>query len=47
MSLDGDRRARVALSFLAQPGDPVMGAALRTRSVNVLLALVTGVDADG
>jgi DNA processing protein len=47
MSLDGDRRARVALSFLAQPGDPVMGAALRTRPADELLALVTGADADG
>ncbi|MGB6453137.1 MAG: DNA-processing protein DprA [Streptosporangiaceae bacterium] len=47
MSADGERRARVALSFLAQPGDPVLGAALRTRSVDELLALVTGADADG
>jgi DNA processing protein len=47
MSPDGERRARVALSFLAQPGDPVMGAALRTRSAAELLALVTGADANG
>jgi DNA processing protein len=47
MSPDGERRARVALSFLAQPGDPVLGAALRTRSAGELLALVTGADADG
>jgi DNA processing protein len=47
MSPDGERRARVALSFLAQPGDPVVGAALRTRSAAELLALVTGADADG
>lgn len=47
MSPDGERRARVALSFLAQPGDPVMGAALRTRPAAELLALVTGADADG
>ncbi len=47
MSPDGERRARVALSFLAQPGDPVLGAALCTRSADELLALVTGADADG
>jgi DNA processing protein len=47
MSPDGERRARVALSFLAQPGDPVLGAALRTRSANELLALITGADSDG
>ena len=47
MSPDGERRARVALSFLAQPGDPVLGGALRTRSATELLALVTGADADG
>jgi len=47
MDLDCDRRARVALSFLAQPGDPVLGAALRTRTATELLALVTGADADG
>src|SRR6202007_3025815 len=47
MSPDGERRARVALSFLGQPGDPVIGAALRPRSSAELLALVTGADADG
>jgi DNA processing protein len=47
MSPDGERRARVALSFLAQPGDPVLGAALRTRTANGLLALVTGADVGG
>jgi DNA processing protein len=47
MSADGERRARVALSFLARPGDPVLGAALRTRTATDLLALVTGADADG
>ncbi len=47
MSPDGERRARVALSFLAQPGDPVLGAALRTRTAAEVLALVTGADADG
>jgi DNA processing protein len=44
---DDERRARVALSFLAKPGDPVLGAALRTRAASELLALVTGADADG
>src|SRR5215472_3644235 len=47
MTPDGERRARVALSFLAKPGDPVMGAALRTRTASEVLALVTGADADG
>ena len=47
MSADGERRARVALSFLAKPGDLVVGAALRTRTAAEVLALVTGADADG
>jgi DNA processing protein len=47
VSPDGERRARVALSFLAKPGDPVLGAALRTRTASEVLALVTGADADG
>jgi hypothetical protein len=47
MSDDGERRGRMALSFLAKPGDPVLGAALRTRTAAELLALVTGADADG
>jgi len=47
MSADGERRARVALKFLAKPGDPVLGAALRTRTPAEVLALVTGADADG
>jgi DNA processing protein len=47
MSRDAERRARVALSFLARPGDPVLGAALRTRTAAEVLALVTGADADG
>jgi DNA processing protein len=47
MSPDCERRARVALSFLAKPGDPVLGAALRTRTASEVLALVTGADADG
>jgi hypothetical protein len=40
----GERRARVALSFLAKPGDPVLGVALRTRTAAQLLSLITGVD---
>jgi DNA processing protein len=47
VNADGERRARVALSFMAQPGDPVLGAALRTRTASEVLALVTGADADG
>ena len=47
MIADGERRARVALSFLAKPGDPLLGAALRTRTAGEVLALVTGADADG
>jgi DNA processing protein len=47
MSPDGERRARVALSFLAKPGDPVLGAALRTRTASELLALINGADAEG
>ncbi len=47
MSPDNERRARVALSFLAQPGDLVLGAALRTRTASEVLALVAGADADG
>lgn len=44
---DSERRARVALSFLAQPGDPVLGAALRTVPAEDLLSAVTGADIDG
>jgi DNA processing protein len=47
MGPDGERRARVALSFLAKPGDPLLGAALRTRTAIELLALVTGADTNG
>ena len=39
MDLDGERRARVALSFLAKPGDPVLGAALRTRTATEVLVV--------
>jgi DNA processing protein len=47
VTADAERRARVALSFLAQPGDPVLGAALRVRSATEILAAVSGADADG
>jgi len=47
MVSDGERRARVALSFLAQPGDPVLGAALERMSCGDLMGLVTGADGDG
>jgi DNA processing protein len=42
-----ERRATVMLSFLAQPGDPVLGAALRTMPATQVLAATTGSDADG
>jgi antitoxin YefM len=47
MGPDGERRARLALSFLAKPGDAVLGAALRIRTAAEVLALVTGADPDG
>ena len=47
MNPDDERRARVALSFLAQPGDPVLGAALRSFSAGELLSAVTGTDEAG
>ncbi len=47
MSAEGERRARLAPSFLAKPGDPVLGGGLRTRTASEVLALVTGADADG
>lgn len=47
MTGDADRRARVALSFLVPAGDPVLGAALRDRSAEDLLAAVTGSGLDG
>jgi DNA processing protein len=47
MSPDDERRARVALSFLAQPGDPVLGAALQSFSAGELLSAVTGTDEAG
>jgi DNA processing protein len=42
-----ERRARVALSFLANPGDPVLGTALRTMPATEVLAAVMGSDAGG
>jgi DNA processing protein len=42
-----ERRARVTLSFLAAPGDPVLGAALRTMAASELLAATTGSGAGG
>jgi DNA processing protein len=42
-----ERRARAALSFLADPGDAVLGAALRSRTAAEMLAAVTGSDAAG
>jgi DNA processing protein len=47
MDSDGERRARVALSFLAQPGDLVLGAALRIMTPGELLAAITGADEHG
>lgn len=44
---DAERRARVALSFLADPGDPVLGAALRSRTAAEILALTAGADPAG
>lgn len=44
---DGERRARAMLSFLAQPADPVLGAALRSSTAAEILAAVSGADADG
>jgi DNA processing protein len=42
-----ERRARVALSFLADPGDPVLGATLRTRTAAEILAATSGADDAG
>lgn len=47
MITDTERRARVTLSFLAAPGDPELGAALRKMPAAAVLAAVTGSDADG
>jgi len=37
----GERHARLTLSFLARPGDPVIGALLRSRTPAEILAVVT------
>ncbi len=42
-----ERRARVALSFLADPGDPVLGRALRTRTAAEVLAATTSANDAG
>jgi DNA processing protein len=47
LTAGGERRARVALSFIADPGDPVLGAALRTRTAAQILAATTGTDDTG
>lgn len=46
-SEDAERRARVTLSFLADPGDVVLGAGLRMRSATEILALTTGAGSAG
>jgi len=46
-AVSDERRARVALSFLADPGDVVLGAALRTRTAADILAATTGADLTG
>ena len=46
-SEDAERRARVTLSFLADPGDPVLGAALRVRTATAVLAATTSVTEAG
>ena len=38
----GERHARLVLSFLVRPGDPVIGALLRSRTPPEVLAAVTG-----
>jgi DNA processing protein len=42
-----ERRARVMLSFLADAGDPVLGAALQSRTAAEMLAAITGADDTG
>jgi len=38
----GDRHSRLTLSYLTRPGDPVIGALLRSRTPAEVLAVVTG-----
>ena len=47
MIIDTERRARLALSFLAAPGDPVLGAALRTMPASQVLAATAEAGVDG
>ena len=47
LAVEAERRARVALSFLAPPGDPLLGAALRLTSASQVLAAITGEAPDG
>ena len=47
MITDTERRARLGLSFLAPPGDPVLGGVLRTMPASEVLAATAGADADG
>jgi DNA processing protein len=44
---DSEQRARLALSFLADAGDPVLGAALRSRSAAEILAATLGASETG
>lgn len=44
---ESERRARVSLSFLATPGDLVLGAALRYNPAAEVLAAVVGTDSQG
>ena len=44
---DVERRGRLALSLLASPADPVLGAALRTMPAAEILAAATGSDSCG
>jgi DNA processing protein len=44
---DTERHARLALSFLASPGDPVLGAALRTRAAAEIISLISRVPSPG
>jgi len=44
---DSERRARVALSFVADAGDVVLGTALRTMTATEVLGAIKGSDMDG
>jgi DNA processing protein len=47
VSGEQERRARLSLSFLADAGDPVLGAALRSRSATELLEATLGASESG